>query len=387
MELMQADTQRPAGLSSGNPSSAMHGFVVMYPCKPSHDPGGHESMTHAGVARKLAALKGYEFAGTFDASYSYGAPLYFVPNDTLVPCASVNRLNIQGEHDLFGGVVPFPFATTKTITHALADGESVAPEGWSPEFGERVRGVVLPGYSAFSARDARIAALRLLERGAVRLKRACGIGGLGQSVVRDREQLEAELESLDPEELLRDGIVCEQNLSDIVTYSAGQVRVGELLATYYGTQQLTTNNKGEEVYGGSELTVVPGDFEALLRLDLADDVRSAITQARVYHASAKSCFRGMFASRCNYDIAQGVDDNGQRISGVLEQSWRIGGASAAEIAALEAFRADPSLKLVRASTTEIYGEPPSLPRDAVVYFCGTDARVGPLTKYARLEIL
>ena len=67
---------------------------------------------------------------------------------------------------------------------------------------------------------------------------------------------------------------------------------------------------------------------------------------------------------------------------MLEQSWRIGGASGAEIAALEAFRADPALRVVRASTVEVYGEAPTPPPDAIVYFSGVDERVGPLTKYA-----
>ena len=49
------------------------------------------------------------------------------------------------------------------------------------------------------------------------------------------------------------------------------------------------------------------------------------------------------------------DAVGRRRSGVLEQSWRAGGASGAEIAALEAFRADPSLPSVRAITREVYG--------------------------------
>jgi hypothetical protein len=140
-----------------------------------------------------------------------------------------------------------------------------------------------------------------------------------------------------------------------------------------------------EVYGGSTLTVVRGDFDELLRLDLPPEVRTSVTQARVYHAAALASFAGMFASRCNYDIAQGYDDREQWRSGVLEQSWRMGGASGAEIAALDAFKSDPDLRVVRASTTEIYGEPAALPADATVYFSGTDRRVGRLTKFARLE--
>ncbi len=158
-----------------------------------------------------------------------------------------------------------------------------------------------------------------------------------------------------------------------------------MIGTYYGTQYVTTNNHGAEVYGGSEITVVRGDFDALTALALPEDVVLAIAQARVYDAAASQCFTGFYASRRNYDVAQGRDGAGRHRSGVLEQSWRLGGASGAEIGALEAFRADPSLEIVRAITREVYGEAPALPPTAVVYFSGVDASVGALTKYALTE--
>jgi hypothetical protein len=62
----------------------------------------------------------------------------------------------------------------------------------------------------------------------------------------------------------------------------------------------------------------------------------------------------------------------------------MGGASRAEIAALEAFRADPTLRAVQASTIEIYGEAEP-PRQATIYFRGIDEQVGLITKYAVVE--
>jgi len=244
--------------------------------------------------------------------------------------------------------------------------------------------VVLPGYSAFSKREARLGGMQLLELGRVRLKLPAGIGGVGQSVVDDERELVAALESLDEDVLARDGLVLEQDLAEVVTHSIGQVLVDELRASYCGVQRLTTNHHGEQVYGGSDLTIARGGFDRLLQLPLARDVVSAIDQARGYHTAATTSFRGMFASRCNYDVAQGVDKAGQRRSGVLEQSWRVGGASAAELAALEAFRADRSLDVVRASTTEVYSTG-AVPDDAVVYFRGVDEHAGAMTKYVRIE--
>lgn len=357
------------------------GTVVTYSCRVSRH---HEKATLRELASRLAAIKGYDFAGEYDPARRYSDPLYFVPNDTLVGIDEAGALGINGEQDLFGGVVPFAFAATKAITHPLPDADSSAPEGWSSEFHGRVRDVVLPGYSAFAKREARIAGMRLLELGRVRLKLPAGIGGLGQSVVDDERALDAELESLDDDALARDGLVLEQDLAEVVTHSIGQVAVDGMRASYCGVQRLTTNHHGEQVYGGSDLTVVRGGFDRLLKLSLVREVVSAIGQARDYHTAAMTSFRDMFASRCNYDVAQGVDNLGQRRSGVLEQSWRVGGASAAELAALEAFRADRSLDVVCASTTEVYSTG-AVPDDAVVYFRGVDEHAGAMTKYVRIE--
>jgi hypothetical protein len=355
--------------------------VVTYSCRASRH---HESVTLRELARRLAVIKGYDFADEYDPARRYAGPLYFVPNDTLVGIAAAQTLGIKNEQDLFGGVVPYAFAATKIITHPLPDTDSRSPEGWSPEFASRVRDVVLPGYSAFTTRDARIAGVRLLTLGRVRIKHPAGIGGLGQSVVDDERALDTQLRSLDADALLRDGLVLEQDLTKVVTHSVGQVCVCNMRASYFGVQRLTTNHHGEQVYGGSDLTIARGDFDRLMELVLAPEVEIAIAQARGYHTAAMTSFRGMFASRCNYDVAQGVDSRGQWRSGVLEQSWRTGGASAAEVAALEAFRADASLDVVRASTTEVYATD-SAPANAVVYFRGVDEHAGAMTKYVRIE--
>lgn len=378
---MQFAPQRLAKVMSEN--EHIPGIVVVYPCRTGLC--RHEIATQNALAKRIAGVRGDEYGGVFDAGSRYDRPLYFVPNDTLVGAEVAKELGIRDEHDLFGGMVPHAFVATKTITHALSPSASRIPRGWSADFCRRVHDVVLPGNSAFSRSDALDAGLKLLERGALRLKKPSGIGGLGQSVVFRRDQLEHELEMLDREELERIGLVLERNLTEPQTRSVGQVRVGDIVVTYCGTQHLTPDNLGGEVYGGSDLIIVRGDFDDLLQLPLGQQVHVAISQARTYHAAAIACYSGMFASRCNYDVAQGVDEEGRWYSGVLEQSWRIGGASGAEVAALEAFREHPSLSVVRASTTEIYGENPSLPPDAVVYFQGNDDRVGPLTKYARLE--
>jgi hypothetical protein len=93
----------------------------------------------------------------------------------------------------------------------------------------------------------------------------------------------------------------------------------------------------------------------------------------------------MFASRVNYDVAQGRDARGRECAGVLEQSWRIGGASGAEIVALQSLRDDPSVQTVRASMVEAYGDGVAVPAGATLYFSGVDPQIGAITKYAMLH--
>jgi hypothetical protein len=357
-----------------------HGVVVEYSPQGGGFADTHERITRAAVAQRLAALTGFDYAGEYDPSARYPSWVYFVPGDTLVGLEAA-RVGITGEHDLFGGVVPYPFVATKVITHPFFQPGAHAPEGWSDTFPRHVQSAVLEGYSVFTAEQAHAAGERLLEHGPIRLKPVHATAGRGQKVIRNLSELTNALAAFDPTELADAGLVLEENLTAVTTYSVGQVRVADLAATYYGSQRLTTDNTGEEVYGGSDLVVVRGDFDALMQLSLPEHIRTAVEQARVYDA-ATSVFPGLFASRRNYDVAQGTNARGQWRSGVLEQSWRVGGATGAEIAALEAFRADPVRQVVHTSTFEIYGESQAPPPHATVYFRGTDERVGLLTKYA-----
>jgi hypothetical protein len=110
----------------------------------------------------------------------------------------------------------------------------------------------------------------------------------------------------------------------------------------------------------------------------------AIAQAQRFDAAA-AAYLGVFASRRNYDVLRGRDRDGSWHCGVLEQSWRIGGASGPEVAALGAFRADPGLRVVHARSTEAYGEDAAPPPGAIVHFHGVDSAAGALAKYTLVE--
>src|SRR5262249_49357767 len=141
----------------------------------------HDGVTLAARAARLAALKGYHFAGEYDPADRPSGRVYFVPRATMVGVAAANALGVRTEDDLFGGVVPHPFVATKAVTHPLVEPDADAPEGWSHAFARRVRDVVLPGFTAFTRCDAGRAGARLVDLGPVRLKPARGSGWRGQS--------------------------------------------------------------------------------------------------------------------------------------------------------------------------------------------------------------
>ena len=367
------------------PSSAGPRGVVVTHAPDEHDHASeHERSTHLAFARQLAALRGYEADGIYQPGRHGASRLYFLPSTTLTT-DEASSLGIRGVDDLFGGVVPSLFVATKAISHPLVAPDAVAISGWNPAFAPCAGGAVLAGYSVFSLEDARRAGRKLLARGPVRVKPVRATGGRGQSVARDAAGLDRLLAAADPAELAGHGLVLEQNLEDVRTFSVGQVQVADLTASYYGWQRLTRDNRGEEVFGGSELVVARGGFEALLEPDPGPDLRQAIEQARRYDAAVESCYPGFFASRRNYDIAAGRDAAGRWRSGVLEQSWRAGGATGAELAALEVFRREPARTRVRTRCVEIFGPSPEPPPGATVHFRGTDPQVGLLTKYTVVE--
>lgn len=341
----------------------------------------HDAVSRRNVARRLASYLGYGF--DLERTPNREGSPYLVPADALL-LEEARELGVHDRDDLFGGVVPQPFVATKSIVHPLGSPDAFAPAGWSAAFTTAVRPVVLDGETAFSRKDAVASIDRMLRGGVVRLKRATGIGGRGQFVVRGVDEGRAALASLDEGELAEYGVVVEQNLSDVTTFSVGQVEVGGVRASYWGTQRTVRNHAGHEVYGGSTLHVARGGFPELLALAMPEDARRAVEQSWCFDEAAAAHYPGLMASRRNYDVAFGRDSEGGWRSGVLEQSWRIGGASAAEVLALEVLRGDPACPEVCASTVESYGIEP-VPDHAFVYYDGDDGRGGRLRKFAYVE--
>lgn len=342
----------------------------------------HERAVHLKIADHLARLLDVERVEP-SPTQSDATGYYYVPTQTLVDQERHAALGIHDEQDLFGGMVSHPHMATKAISHPLPADASFPP-GWTDAFAQHASDALLRGYTVFSRADAHRAAELLLRDGPVRIKPVLACAGRGQEVIIDRLALEPLLEAMDEQQLSLWGLVLEEDLDEVETFSVGQVRVAGLTLSYHGTQHLTRDHAGTEVYGGSDLVIVRGDYQQLLQLPLEDHLRLAINQAMTYEEAAERYFPGFIASRRNYDIARGQDHHGYLRSGVLEQSWRLGGASPAEVLALQAFAADPALQRLRASTHEVFGDT-QLPADATLFYQGHDSELGQLSKYARIR--
>lgn len=339
----------------------------------------HETTVQEAISRHIAALLNCEFRGNRDDLQARHGDCYYVPADTLVGCPH-GLLSDLGEEDFFGGVVPARWVGTKVISHPLWHPDSVAPPGWSHSFMEQAGECVLKGYSVFSLDDALECGTFLLERGPIRLKLPEFKAGKGQLLITNAMELHLALAGMSPQAIANTGLVIEEHITGVMTYSVGQINVNGLTASYVGTQGLTTNNEGEQVYGGSRLLIARGGYDQLLELPLSARTATAISQARTYEQAALDAFDGLVLSRRNYDVAQGINAAGEFVSGVLEQSWRIGGASSAEIFGLSHLCENLSVPHVLASSIELYGEHVSVPEGAEVLYQGCDADVGPITR-------
>jgi hypothetical protein len=358
--------------------------VYIVPARGGDFADEHQRCARAVLGKCLAELTGGVFAGEMSGEADSNVEPYFLPADTLT-IEEASRLGIDGEEDLFGGVVPDPLIASKAISHPLVSSSSAAPPEWNSGFSDAIADVVLPGFTVFSRGDAEAAGLELLRSAPVQVKATGGFAGFGQSKVSSEEELQSELDTLAWEEIATVGLVLEQRLNDVTAFSIGQVRVGGATASYYALQKETANEFRDNIYVGSSLLVARGGFDELLALDFPGDARTGIEQACAFDAAADRHFPGFFASRRNYDVIRGFDGNGDPVSGVLEQSWRVGGASAAEMLALLAFREDPDLTRVHARTVEVFGELAEVPDGALLLYRGVDPKAGAITRYAVAE--
>src|SRR5438034_11767436 len=99
------DEARAANARTPLREAATRGVVVTYPMNHAALHTGHMAATRIELARHLAILTGFAYAGDYDALRHGDKPAYFVPSDTMTTEMAA-RAGVSRESDLFGGVVP-----------------------------------------------------------------------------------------------------------------------------------------------------------------------------------------------------------------------------------------------------------------------------------------
>ena len=128
---------------------AANEIVFIYFSRLGGRPWPHQKILLDADAKVIAELKHCKFGGHYKTGHNYPDSVFFVPDDTLLG-DEASSLGIRSQSDFYGGIVPYPFVKTKAITHGLIGADAQRPQGWSDAFTERVRQVVLQGYTIFS---------------------------------------------------------------------------------------------------------------------------------------------------------------------------------------------------------------------------------------------
>lgn len=339
----------------------------------------HNVASAEALATRLSMLTGRRILPTVQ-NFDDDEGTFFVPTFALARECGHPEMDLS---HFYGGIVDYRFMTTKLVTHPHWHENDNLPEGWAANFAASVQDSVLPGFSAFSHAHALAAATALLERGKVRFKNPYASGGKGQAVIENARALDEFLEAVSDVDIAK-GLVIEEDIENSTTYSVGQIQLGNHIGSYLGRQYTFRDKDGSEVYAGSRLRVVRGGWDALFRQLQSPVAQRVVENAQRYDEAAQQHL-GLIGSRRNYDVLVGpITESGVRC-GVLEQSWRIGGASPAEVLAMEKLMQDETILSVQAVLRESCDRTPTFQDDDFIVYAGDDDFGRPLHKYARVE--
>jgi hypothetical protein len=80
----------------------------------------HQKVMLDADAKVIALVLGYDFGGRHQAAKDYAAPVFFVPDDTLL-VDEASSLGIRGPNDFYGGVVPQSRSSGGAVVHFEGD--------------------------------------------------------------------------------------------------------------------------------------------------------------------------------------------------------------------------------------------------------------------------
>lgn len=310
----------------------------------------------AAVAERIAGV----LDGSVVSLNEAGENPYFMPF-AAVHESLAHEKGITGDGDVYGGIVKALEHADKAILHELPTTGASHPLWYSRTFAKGVGEVVLPGFTSFSVEDTMQAFASMQDMGlTARFKDPSSTGGMGQFLVRSRNELEKAITPY-KDKIPEVGAVLEANLQNHETVTIGYVDMNGQSYSWYGRPYDVQHNDMTR-FGGNELTVAQGDIRNLMQYATNPSDRLAISQAgRVFDAYS---LLGSTIIRATLDAVQGIGSNGEFLSGITDPSLRPSASSAAEIRAVEAFIANPSAEVVKTRLTYDYDK--TMPTDGSV---------------------
>lgn len=290
-----------------------------------------------------------------------GKNYYHIPSKP-ISSADAEKYGIKSSEDIFGGVVEDLLHANKGILHTTLSNTSLHPSGYSQDFPKLIRNAVLPGYTAFSKAEA-VEIMKCMNKhgtGSVRLKDPLESDASGQYVITNTIELDNVLSKYSDKNIFENGLVLEANINEAVTLSVGLIIFGNQEYSYFGKQKSVFHN-GRSKYGGTEIAMFRGNFNNLInRVDTGSNLHIAISQTSTVFDAFGTL--DPILSRANFDVVQGFNNKGEFLSGVTDQSFRLGGASPAEVLAISKLNSDKNIECVNAEVDLIY-DPTSKPPD------------------------
>ena len=185
------------------------------------------------------------------------------------------------------------------------------------------------------------------------------------------------ISKIDPELFKKFGIILETNIysdedNPLTAFSSGWIEIDGETFAYVGKQTTGQDNR----YLGTRLHMVRGE-----EMPFVDEIPKKITTDSNFIKTLIPLLPGLISTRSNFNFAGTNDDN----IFALEPTFRVGGATGAELLAREILSRDAKALKVTASTHVIYGENFEIPDGYRLISKSRDQVRGSKTTFARVD--
>ncbi len=290
-------------------------------------------------------------------------PNHYIVVSKSIDLKTARNLGIDSPADFYGLAVDSLPQVGKSILHRTTSLKT--PPFYNPNFADKVKDAVLPGFACFTKDDALKTYQQFGHNGFdLRLKSPSESDGNGQYRIENIEHIE-QLLSNEDETISKEGIILEANLHQPKTISVGSATFGDQTISFLAHQKNDSPDQfGQSKYlGAKDITVVKGPLPELFNLpDLSGEEHLALKKAAKFDAVYRQILNPL-ASRLSYDVVLGLDNHDKLLAGVTDITGRVGGTCPGLMIACLAMNNDPSIQTVFAEVTLNYDPAISLPEE------------------------